>query len=108
MQLYYRIECDSKARERLYRNPLKGVLAEQPCPVNKFKRWCEQMIQGHNMNAIGVQPADFVVAPEVTSFDLSEFTRAEEMACIGETITNAAAEELHRMLEKLDSKLFGE
>ena len=60
------------------------------------------------MNAIGVQPADFVVAPEVTSFDLSEFTRAEEMACIGETITNAAAEELHRMLEKLDSKLFGE
>jgi predicted acylesterase/phospholipase RssA len=66
----------------------------------------QQMIQRYSMNAIGVQPADFVVAPDVTSFDLSEFTRAEEMALIGETTTNAAVEELHRMLGKLDSKLF--
>jgi len=39
------------------------------------------------MNSVGVQPADFVVAPDVTSFDISEFTRADEMAVIGETTT---------------------
>jgi predicted acylesterase/phospholipase RssA len=66
----------------------------------------QQMIQGYSMNAVGVQPADFVVAPDVTSFDLSEFTRAEEMALIGETTTNAAVATLRKMLGKLDPKLF--
>lgn len=65
-----------------------------------------QMIQGHSMNAVGVQPADFVVAPDMTSFDLSEFTRADEMALIGETTANASVEELRTMLGKLDAKLF--
>jgi NTE family protein len=58
------------------------------------------------MNAVGVQPADFVIAPDVTSFDISEFTRADEMALIGEATTNAAIENLHKMLHKLDSRLF--
>jgi predicted acylesterase/phospholipase RssA len=40
----------------------------------------QSMIQHHSMTAVGVQPADFVIAPDVTSFDLSEFTRADEMA----------------------------
>ena len=66
----------------------------------------QRMIQDHSMNAVGVQPADFVVAPDVTSFDLSEFTRAEEMARIGETTTNASVAELRKMLCKLDRKLF--
>ena len=52
------------------------------------------------------QEADFVVAPDVTSFDISEFTRADEMALIGEETTNAIAANLHKMLGKLDSKLF--
>jgi hypothetical protein len=50
--------------------------------------------------------ADFVVAPDVTSFDMSEFTRADEMALIGETATNATIEKLRTMLSKLDPKLF--
>ncbi len=66
----------------------------------------QNMIQHHSMNAVGVQPADFVIAPDVTSFDLSEFTRADEMARIGETTTNANAAKLLTMLNKLDSKLF--
>ena len=66
----------------------------------------EKMIQGYNMNAVGVQPADFVIAPDVTSFDISEFTRADEMALIGETTTNAAVANLRKMLGKLDPKLF--
>jgi NTE family protein len=66
----------------------------------------QNMIQGFNMNSVGVEPADFVLAPDVTSFDISEFTRADEMALIGETTTNATIEKLRTMLSKLDPKLF--
>ncbi len=59
------------------------------------------------MNSVGVQPADFVIAPDVTSFDISEFTRADEMALIGEMTTNATVAKLRKMLNKLDPKLFG-
>jgi predicted acylesterase/phospholipase RssA len=66
----------------------------------------QQMIQHHSMTAVGVQPADFVIAPDVSSFDISEFTRADEMARIGEATTNATVSHLLKMLSKLDSKLF--
>jgi hypothetical protein len=64
------------------------------------------MIQDFNMNSVGVQPADFVFAPDVTSFDISEFTRADEMALIAEATTHATVANLRKMLNKLDSKLF--
>jgi hypothetical protein len=64
------------------------------------------MVQDYNMNSVGVQPADFVLAPDVTSFDISEFTRADEMARIGEATTNASVAKLRKMLRRLDSKLF--
>jgi NTE family protein len=66
----------------------------------------QNMIQSHSMNAVGVQPADFVIAPNVTSFDISEFTRADEMAVIGESTTNESIHQLKAMLAKLDPKLF--
>jgi NTE family protein len=66
----------------------------------------QTMIQGYSMNSVGVQPADFVFAPDVTSFDISEFTRADEMAVIGEMTTNATVAKLRNMLNKLDPKLF--
>jgi predicted acylesterase/phospholipase RssA/CRP-like cAMP-binding protein len=66
----------------------------------------QHMIQGYNMNSVGIQPADFVIAPDVTSFDISEFTRADEMARIGEATTNATVVKLQKMLNRLDSKLF--
>jgi NTE family protein len=66
----------------------------------------QNMIQNRSMNAVGVQPADFVIAPDVTSFDISEFTRADEMALIGEETTKASIAKLRTMLSKLDSKLF--
>jgi hypothetical protein len=67
----------------------------------------QNMIQSYSMNAVGVEPADFVIAPDVTSFDLSEFTRADEMAVIGENTTNESIPQLKGMLAKLDPKLFG-
>jgi predicted acylesterase/phospholipase RssA/CRP-like cAMP-binding protein len=66
----------------------------------------EKMIQGYRMNAVGVQPADFVIAPDVTSFDISEFTRADEMATIGEAAANETIPKLRKMLNKLDPQLF--
>lgn len=64
------------------------------------------LIQSYSMNAVGVEPADFVIEPNVTSFDMSEFTRADEMAVIGEQSTNATIQRLKAMLSRLDSKLF--
>ena len=66
----------------------------------------QTMVQDYNMNSVGVQPADFVLAPDVTSFDISEFTRADEMARIGEATTDASVAKLRKMLNRLDAKLF--
>jgi predicted acylesterase/phospholipase RssA/CRP-like cAMP-binding protein len=66
----------------------------------------QSMIQDYSMNAVGVRPADFVIAPDVTSFDISEFTRADEMAVIGESATNESVHQLKGMLSKLDPHLF--
>ena len=66
----------------------------------------QTMVQGYKMNAVGVRPADFVIAPDVTAFDMAEFTRADEMAVVGETATDASIAKLRSMLSKLDSKLF--
>lgn len=66
----------------------------------------QNMIQNYSMNAVGVESADFVIAPDVTSFDISEFTRADEMAVIGEETTNATVHQLKAMLSRLDPKLF--
>lgn len=67
----------------------------------------QTMIQNHKMNAVGVQPADFVIAPDVTAFDISEFSRADEIAEIGEATTLSRVAELRNLLAKLDYQLFG-
>jgi predicted acylesterase/phospholipase RssA len=66
----------------------------------------QNMIQSYRMNAVGVKPADFVIATDVTSFDISECTRADEMAVIGENTTNASIHQLKAMLSRLDPKMF--
>ncbi len=66
----------------------------------------QALVQSYSMNAIGVSPADYVVAPDVTQFDISEFTRADEMATIGYQTMDAGAEELKQQLQLLDAKLF--
>lgn len=68
----------------------------------------QYLIQSYNMNYLGVRPADFMLAPDVSGFDLSEFTRADEMALIGERTTDDRITALRRMLSKVDSRLFPE
>src|SRR5262249_25977364 len=38
------------------------------------------LVQNYSLNAIGVQPADVVIAPDVTGIELTEFMRAKELA----------------------------
>jgi hypothetical protein len=42
------------------------------------------LVQNYNLNDFGVRPADVVIEPDVTSYDLTEFMRAKEIAAIGE------------------------
>jgi predicted acylesterase/phospholipase RssA len=88
-----------------------GIRSKKSRGVSKFISTIQvimrqNMIQSYSMNAVGVKPADFVIAPDVTSFDISEFTRADEMAVIGERTTNESVHQLKGMLSKLDPKLF--
>jgi predicted acylesterase/phospholipase RssA/CRP-like cAMP-binding protein len=88
-----------------------GIRSKKPRSASKFISTIQvimrqNMIQSYSMNAVGVKPADFVIAPDVTSFDISEFTRADEMAVIGEGATNKLVHQLKGMLSKLDPKMF--
>ena len=65
-----------------------------------------QLVQNVNMNAVGVQPADFVIEPDVTAFDLSEFGRTDEMAIVGERETRELILKIKQALAKLDPQLF--
>ena len=65
-----------------------------------------QLVQSTNMNAVGVQPADVVIAPDVTNFDLSEFGRTDEMAAIGERTMQQSLAGVRQLLSRLDAKLF--
>lgn len=64
------------------------------------------VVQNVNMNSVGVQPADFVIAPDVKDFDLTEFSRADEMAAIGAETTMNSLPQLKQFLARLDDRLF--
>jgi predicted acylesterase/phospholipase RssA len=64
------------------------------------------LVQSHSVNALGVQPADFVIEPNVTAFELSAFGRTDELAQAGESTTLGAIPEIHTLLSRLDAELF--
>ena len=64
------------------------------------------LVQNVNMNAVGVQSADFVIEPDVTAFDLSEFERTDELAIVGERETCEHILNIKQLLAKLDPQLF--
>ena len=64
------------------------------------------LVQNHSLNAIGVQPADVVIEPDVTGFDLTEFMRAKELAAIGEAAALEQVPKIRRLLNRLDPQLF--
>ncbi len=64
------------------------------------------IVQNVNMNSVGVAPADLVIQPDVTAFDITEFTRADEMAVIGEQATLKSLPRLRSLLSRIDDKLY--
>jgi NTE family protein len=65
------------------------------------------VVQNVNMNSVGVAPADFVIQPDVTAFDITEFTRADEMAAVGAETAEQAMPKLKEVLAKIDKAMFG-
>ena len=63
-------------------------------------------VQNYNLNAIGVQPAEVTIEPEVTDFDLSEFMRAKELAAVGEQAAVGQIPHIKQLLARLDPELF--
>jgi predicted acylesterase/phospholipase RssA len=64
------------------------------------------LVQSTSVNAIGVQPADFVIEPDVTGFQLTEFSRTDELAAIGGQATQNAIPQITKLLNQLDGELF--
>ncbi|HMP06161.1 MAG TPA: hypothetical protein PJ982_07425, partial [Lacipirellulaceae bacterium] len=64
------------------------------------------LVQSHSINSIGVQTADFIIEPDVTRFELSEFGRAADLADVGDVATEAALPQLKAMLHRVDPELF--
>jgi predicted acylesterase/phospholipase RssA/CRP-like cAMP-binding protein len=64
------------------------------------------LVQNHSLNAQGVQPADVVIETDARGFDLTAFTRAQEMATVGEAAGLDAAPRIRQLLTRLDPRLF--
>ncbi len=64
------------------------------------------LVQSKNMNSVGVQPADYVIEPDVTQFDLTDFDRTDELAAVGEQAAQQAVAEIKTRLADLDDRLF--
>ena len=63
-------------------------------------------VQNDSLNAIGVQPAEVVIEPDVTDFDLSEFMRARELFAVGEQAALVQIPKIKQLLARLDPVLF--
>jgi predicted acylesterase/phospholipase RssA len=64
------------------------------------------LVQGYSLNAHGVQPADVVIEPDVTGYDLAEFMRAKELAAIGEAAAREQIPKIKKLLARFDPQLF--
>jgi predicted acylesterase/phospholipase RssA/CRP-like cAMP-binding protein len=64
------------------------------------------LVQNYNLNALGVRPADVMIEPDLTGFDLTEFVRTEELAAVGEAAAREQVPRLRQLLTRLDPRLF--
>ena len=64
------------------------------------------LVQSVNMNSVGVQPADVVIEPDVTQFELTEFSRTDELAAEGEKSTLEVIPKIKELLSQFDDKMF--
>ncbi len=100
------VSVTAKLEARLGENHPDMVTDQMKSPSTLQTVLRSHMVQSMNMNSFGVQPADIVIEPDVTEFDLAEFARTDELAAIGEKATLEAIPRIRELLEKLDSELF--
>ncbi len=89
--------CDIKAGQPILSKNMPGI---GPTILRSL------LVQNHNLNAFGVQPADVVVEPDVTGVDSAEFMKAKELAAIGEAAALEQVPKIQRLLNRLDPQLF--
>jgi predicted acylesterase/phospholipase RssA len=82
----------------------RGRRLRKPTVVQTLLR--SLLVQNHSLNAIGVQPADVVIEPDVTGFDLTEFVRAKQLAAVGEAAALEQNPTIQQLLNRLDPQLF--
>ncbi len=82
-------------------------------PTSKMKRAStlqtvlrSYLVQSVNMNSIGVQPADMVIEPDVSEYQLTEFTKTDQLSAVGEAATLEVVQKIKGMLSQLDSQLY--
>lgn len=63
-------------------------------------------VQAHNMSSLGSQSADVVIAPNVSSFESTAFTKTPEMAEIGYQETMKTLPRIREILNEIDANLF--
>jgi NTE family protein len=90
--------CDIKSERPTLRTTRPGMIATLLRSL---------LVQSHNLNAFGVQPADVVIEPDVTGFDMTEFERAKELAAVGEAAALEKIPRIRQLLARLDPQLFG-
>jgi predicted acylesterase/phospholipase RssA/CRP-like cAMP-binding protein len=64
------------------------------------------LVQNASVNALGVQPADVIIEPDVTRFQLTDFVRTDELADIGEQTAIRSLDQINTLLHRLDGELF--
>ncbi len=62
-------------------------------------------VEGVEEVSLSVQPADEVIEPDVTGFDLGQLSRTDEIAAVGEATARMAIPEIEGLLRQLDNKL---
>lgn len=64
------------------------------------------LVQNVSVNAIGIQPADFVIEPDVSEFEATDFALTDQMAEIGERTTKEIVPRIREQLSLIDKELF--
>jgi predicted acylesterase/phospholipase RssA len=64
------------------------------------------LVQSYSLNAHGVQPADVVIEPDVSGYDLTQFMEAKELAAIGEAAALEQIPKIKKLLARFDPQLF--
>jgi NTE family protein len=100
------VSVTSKLESRFGRNRPDTPTEKMRAPSTLQTVLRSYVVQNLNMNSIGVQPADLVIEPDVTDFDLTAFAKTDELAAIGEQATLEALPGIRELLGKLDSGLF--